>query len=59
MLFRSDEIVFVDQENYNMVYEDLKRLEVLDKCIVLDIPDQYSFNDSELFDICRKQYENK
>jgi predicted protein tyrosine phosphatase len=55
----ADEIVFVDQENYNMVYEDLKRLEVLDKCIVLDIPDQYSFNDSELFDICRKQYENK
>lgn len=55
----ADEIVFVDQENYNMVYEDLKRLEVLDKCIVLDIPDQYSFNDFELFDICRKQYENK
>lgn len=55
----ADEIVFVNQENYNMVYEDLKRLEILDKCIVLDIPDQYSFNDPELVDICRKQYENK
>ena len=59
LILWADEIVFVNQENYNMVYEDLKRLEVLEKCIVLDIPDQYSFNDPELVEICKAQYENK
>lgn len=52
----ADEIVFVNKQNYNEVYEELKRLEVLDKCKVLDIPDAYSFNDPNLIEICRKQY---
>lgn len=53
----ADEIVFVNKQNYNSVYEELKRLEVLDKCKVLNIPDAYAFNEPELVDICRKQYD--
>jgi len=52
----ADEIVFVNKENYVMVYEELKFLGFLDKCKVLDIPDMYSFNHPELIEICKKQY---
>lgn len=53
----ADEIVFVNKENYNMVKEDLERLKVTDKCKVLNIPDNYSFNQPELVKICKEQYE--
>lgn len=52
----ADEIVFVDYENYCYAAADLTRLKVLDKCYYLDIPDEYNFNQSELVEICRKQY---
>ena len=55
----ADEIVFVNNSNFISVKEDLKRLNVLNKCLVLDIPDMYEFNDPELIDICRTQYEAK
>lgn len=54
----ADEIVFVNQENYQRVEKDLERMELKDRCIVLDIPDQYGFNDPELISICREQYNN-
>ena len=53
----ADEIVFVNKENYDMVYEELKFLGFLDKCKVLNIPDMYSFNHPDLIEICRKQYD--
>jgi predicted protein tyrosine phosphatase len=53
----ADEIVFVNKENYVNVYDELKKLKVLDKCKVLDIPDIYNFNDPELIKICKEQYE--
>jgi predicted protein tyrosine phosphatase len=53
----ADEIVFVNKENYVNVYDELKKLEVLDKCKILDIPDIYNFNDPELIKICKEQYE--
>lgn len=52
----ADEIVFVNEENYNMVKADIELLGVLDKCKVLDIPDVYPFNHPELIEICKKQY---
>lgn len=55
----ADEIVFVNEENYRDVYNDLKQFNLLDKCYVLDIPDIYNFNDPELVRICKEQYENK
>lgn len=55
----ADEIVFVNENNFYMVKHELERLNVLKKCIVLDIPDQYNFNEPELIKICREQYENK
>lgn len=55
----ADEIVFVNEENYRDVYNDLKQFNLLDKCYVLDIPDMYNFNDPELVKICKEQYANK
>ncbi|MDA3854969.1 MAG: hypothetical protein PF569_01825 [Candidatus Woesearchaeota archaeon] len=55
----ADEIVFVNEDNYYMVKESIRNLNpsiLIDKCIVLDIPDQYNFNDPELVNICREQY---
>lgn len=53
----ADEIVFVNEENFKRVELDLKELNMIDKCIVLDIPDIYGFNDPKLIDMCRKQYD--
>lgn len=53
----ADEIVFVNKQNYNMVKEELERLEVTKKCKVLNIPDNYGFNEPELIKICKEQYE--
>lgn len=55
----ADEIIFVNKENFNMVKADLTKLQVLDKCYVLDIPDMYMFNDPKLIEICKEQYANK
>jgi len=52
----ADEIVFVNQENFDMVKSDLEELDILGKCKVLDIPDIYQFNDPELIVICKEQY---
>jgi len=54
----ADEIVFVNLENYNNVLSELARLNVLDKCFVLDIPDMYEFNNPQLIIECRNQYYN-
>lgn len=58
LLLWADEVVFVNEENYNRVLDDLTKLNILDKCFVLDIPDIYIFNDSLLIEECKKQYEN-
>lgn len=54
----ADEIVFVNNENYQMVKNEIKLMNLESKCIVLDIPDQYKFNDPELVSICKEQYDN-
>lgn len=51
----ADEIVFVNRKNYEDVEEELPG-GVQDKIFILDIPDQYAFNDPELVEICKKQY---
>lgn len=53
----ADEIVFVNKKNYEIVEKELKEFGVLDKCIILDIPDMYGFNDPTLVKICKEQYE--
>jgi len=55
----ADEIVFVNKENFERVELEIKSMDMLNKCHVLDIPDQYRFNDPELIGICKKQYEEK
>jgi predicted protein tyrosine phosphatase len=55
----ADEIVFVNQENYNDVKHEIDTLGISYKCYILDIPDMYNFNDPELVRICKEQYENK
>jgi predicted protein tyrosine phosphatase len=53
----ADEIVFVNSENYNKVKNEIEELGFTNKCVVLDIPDMYSFNDPDLISICKAQYE--
>ena len=55
----ADEIVFVNKENFDMVKDELETLKVLEKSHVLDIPDNYGFNDPILVEECKKQYEEK
>lgn len=52
----ADEIVFVDEENFNQVKQDILKMNMVDKCYTLNIPDIYNFNDPELISICIKQY---
>jgi predicted protein tyrosine phosphatase len=57
----ADEIVFVNKENYRQVEEELKDIlseDGMKKIKVLDIPDNYMFNDPELLEICKEQYQN-
>ena len=54
----ADEIVFVNQLNFDMVKKEIYELGALEKCKVLDIPDMYRFNAPELVQICKEQYEN-
>src|SRR3989304_557675 len=49
----ADEIVFVNQENFEKVESKLKELDIIDKVKVLDIPDQYGFNHPELLELCK------
>ena len=55
----ADEMVFVNKENFREVRGDLDRLNIIDKCYVLNIPDIYSFNHPDLIEICKSQYESK
>ena len=59
LLTWADEVVFVNNENYVSVYMELDKLNVADKCFVLDIPDIYGFNDPKLVEICKKEYSTK
>jgi predicted protein tyrosine phosphatase len=55
----ADEIVFVNQENYNIVKTDLQDLGIYKEDVrILDIPDIYNFNDPRLINIIKEQYEN-
>ena len=54
----ADEIVFVNKNNYLPVRKELEMLDVLEKCVILDIPDNYGFNDPKLIEICKEQYKN-
>jgi len=53
----ADEIVFVNEENYLNVHHYLEEYNLIDKSYFLNIPDMYSFNDPELVEICKDQYE--
>lgn len=52
----ADEIVFVNKDNFNNVEKELEKLEVLNKCYILDIPDIYHFNAPALVEECAVQY---
>jgi len=56
LLHWADEVVFVNESNYENVKYYLEEFNVKDKCYVLDIPDIYGFNDPALIEICREQY---
>ncbi len=54
----ADQIVFVDKKNYDRVKAEIAELSATEKCHVLNIPDIYSFNEPELIEICKAQYES-
>ena len=57
LLLWADEIVFVNKSNYRSVALDLAEMKIPeDKIFVLSIPDNYSFNDPKLVEICKQQY---
>jgi len=53
----ADEIYFVNQDNFDTVKGEIEEMGMLEKCRVLDIPDQYEFNNSMLLKIIKQQYE--
>ena len=56
----ADEIVFVNLDNYYTVKRQLEELGISnDKIFILDIPDQYEFNNPQLLDIIKEQYSRK
>jgi len=58
LLLWADEIVFVNKANYRSVQyysEEMVGLD-LSKVFYLNIPDNYSFNDPKLVEICKQQY---
>ena len=57
LLLWADEIVFVNKANYNSVRWDLAEMKIDEsKIFTLNIPDNYSFNDPKLVEICKQQY---
>lgn len=53
----ADEIVFVDNYNYLQVVRDIEKFNIPETNIkVLNIPDNYNFNEPELIDIIKQQY---
>jgi predicted protein tyrosine phosphatase len=52
----ADEIVFVNQDNYNAVKREIDEMGISHKIKILNIPDNYSFNDPELIEIIKEQY---
>ena len=49
----------IDKSGREKTKEELEKLNVIHKCYVLDIPDMYEFNNPELLEICKEQYNNK
>ena len=53
----ADEIIFVNEHNYQDVKKDLEDIGIDEEKIkILDIPDDYGFNDPDLIKIIEKQY---
>ena len=53
----ADEIVFVNKSNYRSVKLDLLEQQIdMGNVFILDIPDNYGFNNPELIEICKQQY---
>ena len=53
----ADEIVFVNKSNYRSVKLDLLEQQIdMGNVFILDIPDNYGFNNPELVEICKQQY---
>lgn len=55
----ADQIVFVNQENLDALTDEAKELVASKKVIVLNVPDEYSYNDPKLREIIKEQYLDK
>jgi predicted protein tyrosine phosphatase len=56
----ADEIVFVNMDNYYDVKIQLDEMNIdKNKIFILNIPDQYGFNNPALINIIKEQYTNK
>ena len=57
LLLWADEIVFVNKANYRSVVMDLEDIGIdINKIFVLNIHDNYLFNDLKFVEICKQQY---
>lgn len=55
----ADEVVFVEEDVYNYVWPNFSDILRRKKIIILNVPDQYEWNDPELRQIIKQQYEEK
>lgn len=52
----ADELVFVEQDVYDLAYNDFKDKLKNKTVVVLGLPNSYSWNDPELVSLIKKQY---
>lgn len=52
----ADQVVFVSQENFDELSDEAKELLTSKTVVILDVPDQFCYNDSKLRAIIKGQY---
>ena len=55
----AEQVVFVNQENYDSVTDYAKEMLSFKTIIILNVPDSYNYNDPELKEIIKEQYLDK
>ena len=58
LVYWADEIVFVNKDNYNDVLYEKEYADILreKKVVVLNLPDQFCWNEGQLVEIIKEQY---
>ena len=55
----AEQVVFVNQENFDELSNEAKECLSYKTVVILDVPDEYSYNDPKLREIIKEQYLDK